>query len=89
MVFQCINICQVPWKVLKTMAFGLSFQHLKRDLANVNAWKAMFDPYIDIFLICLQKHVNHQKLLITQHICAGWSEIFWYVQTLDTHFTTT
>ena len=30
MVFQCINIRQVP----------------KKDLANVNAWKTMFDPYI-------------------------------------------
>ena len=25
---------------------GLGFQHLPRDLANVNAWKTMFDPYI-------------------------------------------
>ena len=47
MVFQCINIHQVPWEVLKTAAFGLGFQHLPRDLANVNAWKAMFDPYIE------------------------------------------
>ena len=37
---------QVPWEVLKTAAFGLGFQHLLRDLANVNAWKTMFDPYI-------------------------------------------
>ena len=47
MVFQCINIRQVPWKVLKTAAFGLGFQHLPRDLANVNAWKNMFDPFIN------------------------------------------
>ena len=47
MVFQCINIRQVPWEVLKTAAFGLGlgFQHLPRDLANFNAWKTMFDPY--------------------------------------------
>ena len=45
MVFQCINIRQVPWEVLKTAAFGLGFQHLPRDVANVNAWKNMFDPY--------------------------------------------
>ena len=45
MVFQCINIRQVPWEVLKIAAFGLGFQHLPRDLANVNAWKTMFDPY--------------------------------------------
>ena len=45
MVFQCINIRQVPWEMLKTAAFGLGFQHLPRDLANDNAWKTMFDPY--------------------------------------------
>ena len=47
MVFQCINIRQVPREVLKTAALGLYFQHLPRDLANVNAWKIMFDPYIE------------------------------------------
>ena len=46
MVFKCINIRQVPWEVLKTAAFGLGFQHILRDLASVNAWKNMFDPYI-------------------------------------------
>ena len=46
MVFQCINIRQDPWEVLKTATFGLGFQHLPRDLANVNAYKTMFDPYI-------------------------------------------
>ena len=51
MVFQCINIRQVPWEVLKTAAFGLGFQHLPRDLANVNAWKTMFDPYIVVSLL--------------------------------------
>ena len=45
MVFQYINICQVPREMLKTEAVGLGFQHLPRDLANVNAWKTMFDPY--------------------------------------------
>ena len=36
--FSCINICQVHWEVLKTEA-SLGFQHLPRDLANVNALK--------------------------------------------------
>ena len=45
MFFQYINIRQVPWEVLKK-AFGLGFQHLQRDVANVNAWKTMSDPYI-------------------------------------------
>ena len=37
--FSCINIHQVLWKVLKSEARGLGFQHLPRDLANVNALK--------------------------------------------------
>ena len=43
--FSCINIRQVPWEVLKTKAEGRGFQHLPRDLANVNALKTMFDRY--------------------------------------------
>ena len=35
--FSCINIRQVPWEVLETEAEGRGFQHLPRDLANVNA----------------------------------------------------
>ena len=37
--FSCINIRQVPWEVLKIEAEGRGFQHLPRDLANVNALK--------------------------------------------------
>ena len=37
--FSCINIRQVPREVLKTEARGCGFQHLPRDLANVNALK--------------------------------------------------
>ena len=37
--FSCINIRQVQWEVLKTEAEGRGFQHLSRDLANVNALK--------------------------------------------------
>ena len=38
-VFSCINIRQVPWEVVKTEAEGRGFQHLPRNLANVNALK--------------------------------------------------
>ena len=38
-VFSCNNIRQVPKYVLKTEAGGRDFQHLPRDLVNVNAWK--------------------------------------------------
>ena len=37
--FSCINIRQVPWEVLKIEAEGRGFQHLQRDLVNVNALK--------------------------------------------------
>ena len=37
--FTCINIRLVPWELLKTEAGGRGFQHLPRDLANVNALK--------------------------------------------------
>ena len=43
-LFQCINIRQVLREVFKTAASGLGFQHLPRDLGNVNAWKNMLDP---------------------------------------------
>ena len=45
MFFSCVNIRQVPWEVLKTEAGGGDFQHLSRDLANVNAFKNNFDRY--------------------------------------------
>ena len=65
MVFQCINIRQVPWKVLKTAAFGLGFQHLPRNLASVNAWKSMFDPYIKrLIYIDLPVCRGHNLLLL-------------------------
>ena len=63
MVFQCINIRQVPWEVLKTATSGLGFQHLPRDLANVNSWKTMFDPYIVDMFENKSKSVNNLILL--------------------------
>ena len=51
MIFQYINVCPVPREMLKTSAYGLGFQQLPRDLANVNAWKTMFDPYIVVLLL--------------------------------------
>ena len=35
----CINIRQVPWEVLIAEAEGRDYQHLPRDLANINALK--------------------------------------------------
>ena len=36
--------------MLKTSGYALGFQHSPRDLANVNEWKIIFDPYI---VICI------------------------------------
>ena len=52
--FSYINIRQVPWEVLKTEAEGRGFQHLPRDLANVNA---------------LKNHVQSLLLHKTENIC--------------------
>ena len=34
--FLCINVCQVPRKMLKTEAVGRDFQDLPKDRTNVN-----------------------------------------------------
>ena len=46
MILSFINIRKVPREMLKTSGFALGFQHLSRDLANVNELEIMFDPYI-------------------------------------------
>ena len=47
MILSFINIRKVFREMLKTLGFALGFQHLSRDLANVNEWKIIFDPYIE------------------------------------------
>ena len=47
MILSFINIRYVPRGVLKTSGYALGFQQSPRDLANVNEWKIMFDPYIN------------------------------------------
>ena len=37
--FSCVNICQVIWKILTKEGKPRGFQHLQRDVANVNALK--------------------------------------------------
>ena len=60
MVCQCINIRQVPCGVLKTAASGVGFQHHPGDLANVNAWKTKFNPYIKT-VIEKKEHIQDIK----------------------------
>ena len=80
MVFQCINIRQVPREVLKTAASGLGFQHLPRDLANVNAWKNMFDPYIGTsgslcFVIVAYEGMFEMNCLLSSSSISTWGTI--------------
>ena len=42
---------QGPSGKLKTSGLALGFQHFPRDLANVNEWKIMFDPSIEILKV--------------------------------------
>ena len=72
MAFQCINIRQVPWEVLKTAASGLGFQHLPRDMANVNAWKPMFNPYIGLATL----HAVCRRISSCKYFCSEWQS-FW------------
>ena len=80
MGFQCFNVRQVPWEVLKTSASGLGFQHLPRDLANVNAWKPMFDPYntgrrLPVVTHILVTSKNHCELFRKYKISTLTSEV--------------
>ena len=60
-VFSCINIRQVPREVLKTEAEGRDFQHLPRDLANVNALK---NHIRSLLLHKKRNHLQHFALFL-------------------------
>ena len=64
--FSYINIRQVPWEVLKTEAEGRGFQHLPRDLANVNALK---NHVRSLLLHKKGKHMLHFALLFALFVC--------------------
>ena len=61
MILSFINTRKVPrgvenlGEVLKTSGFALGFQHLPRDLVNINGWKIMFDPYNEMLLTSKKK----------------------------------
>ena len=48
MILSFINIRKVPREVMKTSGFALGFHPLPQDLANINKWKNIFDPFIVI-----------------------------------------
>ena len=69
--FSCINIRQVPREVLKTEAGGRGFQHLPRDLANVNALK---NHVRSLLLHKNWKHLLHFALFLAL-FCFAFSPI--------------
>ena len=68
MILSFINICKVPRGILKTSGFALGFQHLPRDLANVNEWKIRFDPYIAKYYINICKGTNKHLIFLEYKI---------------------
>ena len=70
--FSSINIRQVPWEVLKTEARGCSFQHLLRDLGNVNALKNHVQSLL------LHKNLKHLLHFTLFHalFCLAFSLMF-------------
>ena len=77
MILSFINIRKVPREMLKTSGFALGFQHLPQDLANVNEWKIMFDPYIIYhntqtcanYKECMQIIKNVKEFGDNSHLC--------------------
>ena len=57
--------------MLKTEGKSWGFQHLPRDLANVNEWKIMFDPYIDTFQE-LQQTTDLAKVICLDVVNKSW-----------------
>ena len=68
MILSFINIRTVPREMLKISGFALGFQHIPRDLTNVNEWKIMFDPYIlknNCLAMCLA--ISSETLLLPEY----------------------
>ena len=62
MILSFINIRKVHREVLITEGEARGFQHLPQDLANVNKWKVMFDPYINPKECILRDEFEHTRL---------------------------
>ena len=90
MILSFINIRKVPREMLKTLGFALGFQHLPRDLANVDELKIMFDPYIVSsdalhclnFGIIIQMSNFSDVLLLFPFFCVGQFNLLLYQKTL-------
>ena len=64
MFFSCINICRVLRKLFEHKAARLSFKHLWRDLATVNAMKQTCDRCSCILPdSSLKLHRKRQKVI--------------------------
>ena len=55
--------------MLKTSGYAVGFQHSPRDLANVNEWKIIFDPYNVLYLIYFK--IMGKRKTFSCIYCAG------------------
>ena len=62
-----------------TNADARGFQHSQRDLANVNQWKIIFNPYIVTVIICILLHAP--KELYWTRVMAKVSDIHQGIRT--------
>ena len=51
--------------------YALGFQHSPRDLANVNEWKILFDPYIE-----QESKVISLFAIVMEEPCVHFSDFF-------------
>ena len=68
MVFQCINIRQVPWEVLKTAAFGLGFH------TSHGTWRMLMQKnhVLSLYRLCLVYEHGGAEC----DACADWTLVF-------------
>ena len=73
--FSCINVCYVPRKMLKTSACGLGFQHLPRDVANVNVlennvWSLLLHWFNELYVKIWEKYgaIFFQRLTVYERV---------------------
>ena len=79
MVFQCINIRQVAWEVLKTAACGLGFQHLH------GIWRVLMHEkpcLIPILLHAVYSYYN--RIIPTPNLFTHFTPFDWLKETFYT-----
>ena len=79
--FPCINVCQVPREMLNTDAVDRVFQHLPRDLPNVNVlennvWSLLLHKFNDNRSIFVKFGKLYGTIFCHRLIVSEWVHIF-------------